>query len=155
MDLTLSLLYSWTRGARASLLEFLDTLPVEVLLSERDEFAHGSLRNVAAHVVECYQFWIGEVGLGRSQAPRRPETVEELREAFSEVDALMAEALLWEALDAPLVWKGHRITRRWLICHTITHEFHHKGQLLAMARMLGHPLPPDRDTDIPFLTSSA
>ncbi|MGL4612054.1 MAG: DinB family protein [Trueperaceae bacterium] len=30
--------------------------------------------------------------------------------------------------------------------HPITHEFHHKGQALALARVLGHPHPgPDTD----------
>jgi uncharacterized damage-inducible protein DinB len=32
--------------------------------------------------------------------------------------------------------------------HPLTHEFHHKGQMLAMGRMLGHPFPPGRDTDL-------
>ena len=29
--------------------------------------------------------------------------------------------------------------------HVLTHAFHHKGQIVAMCRMLGHPAP---DTDL-------
>ncbi len=31
-----------------------------------------------------------------------------------------------------------------LFTHVTTHEFHHKGQVMTMARLLGHP-PPDTD----------
>jgi uncharacterized damage-inducible protein DinB len=32
-----------------------------------------------------------------------------------------------------------------LIHHALTHAFHHKGQIVSMCRMLGHPAP---DTDM-------
>ncbi|WP_376777678.1 DinB family protein [Deinococcus rubellus] len=32
--------------------------------------------------------------------------------------------------------------------HPITHEFHHKGQLLALGRVLGFPLASGGDTDL-------
>ncbi|EAO54139.1 hypothetical protein RBTH_08368 [Bacillus thuringiensis serovar israelensis ATCC 35646] len=33
-------------------------------------------------------------------------------------------------------------TPLWLLTHTETHEFHHKGQIVSMARYLGYT-PPD------------
>ncbi len=35
-------------------------------------------------------------------------------------------------------------TPLWLFTHTMTHEFHHKGQIATMGRMKGH-IPPDLD----------
>jgi uncharacterized damage-inducible protein DinB len=32
-----------------------------------------------------------------------------------------------------------------ILLHVITHTFHHKGQVVAMLRVLGHPAP---DTDL-------
>ena len=57
------------------------------------------------------------------------------------------------ALDEPLGWnealgKESALTRRWLILHSVTHEFHHKGQAPALARMLGHSHPGKPDTDL-------
>jgi uncharacterized damage-inducible protein DinB len=31
-----------------------------------------------------------------------------------------------------------------LFTHLLTHEFHHKGQIMTMCRLLGH-IPPDTD----------
>ncbi len=33
------------------------------------------------------------------------------------------------------------ITPLWLLTHTETHEFHHKGQIVSMARHLGYTPP--------------
>ena len=41
-------------------------------------------------------------------------------------------------------------TPLWLLTHTETHEFHHKGQIVAMARHLGYN-PPDTDLQEPVL----
>jgi uncharacterized damage-inducible protein DinB len=40
------------------------------------------------------------------------------------------------------------VTQRWLIVRSITHEFHHGGQLLMLGRALGPPLPEDIGTDL-------
>ncbi|MCP3027145.1 DinB family protein [Halobacillus sp. A5] len=36
----------------------------------------------------------------------------------------------------------------WLMTHTITHEFHHKGQIVSIARRLGYE-PVDTDLVLP------
>jgi uncharacterized damage-inducible protein DinB len=41
---------------------------------------------------------------------------------------------------------GWRTPESWVILlHVITHAFHHKGQIVAMLRILGYPAP---DTDL-------
>ena len=80
--------------------------------------------------------------------------MEGLREAFTMVDTTALAALdSFTALDEPFTWtspsgRTTTLTRRWLFLHPITHEFHHKGQALALARVLGHPHPGKPDTDL-------
>lgn len=44
--------------------------------------------------------------------------------------------------------KTSSLTRRWSMLHPITYEFHHRGQALALARVLGHPHSGKPDTDL-------
>ena len=77
-----------------------------------------------------------------------------MRERFVFVDSVVIEAL--EKFENPDAMLEHhqqngnveKLSQRWLIVHPITHEFHHKGQLLALARVLEHPLPAGADTDL-------
>jgi hypothetical protein len=46
MNDDLRLLYDMTRRTRANVLDWLETLPVEVFTLEREDFAYGSLRNI-------------------------------------------------------------------------------------------------------------
>jgi uncharacterized damage-inducible protein DinB len=148
--------YRLVQGSRERVFGWAQMLPPEVYTAERADFAYGSLRNIQAHVADCYLAWLGERGLGLSlpevEAAQFSD-VPAMRQRYTEVDRLVERALNeFTELDAPLVIP-HRnstleVTRRWLLLHPITHEFHHKGQLLALGRVLGHPYPPGPDTDL-------
>ncbi len=147
--------YRLVRRTRAGVLDWLDALPPDVLTQRRSDFAFGSLDRIYAHVADCYLWWVGSVGLGRAdEETMAGGSVGALRAAFARVDAVVDEALAtFEDLDAPLPWtssEGHQevLSRRWLLLHPMTHEFHHKGQALALARVLGHPHPGVPDTDL-------
>jgi len=45
----------------------------------------------------------------------------------------------------PEGWSGDLQSPAFILLHVITHTFHHKGQVVAMLRTLGHPAP---DTDL-------
>jgi uncharacterized damage-inducible protein DinB len=45
----------------------------------------------------------------------------------------------------PKEWIGELQSPGFILHHAITHAFHHKGQVVAMCRLLGHPVP---DTDL-------
>ena len=163
MDRGLITFYHWVRQTREALFAFTESLPEAVYLGEQDWIAYGSLRNIHAHVAECYNRWIGQEWMGRAPAPVDRAAVRSttaMRAVFADVAALVSEALAGpEDLDQPLEVRvgGQKAetSRRNLILHTITHEFHHKGQLLAVARMLGHPLPDDQDADLVFSSLSS
>lgn len=162
MNEELSDFYRLVKRTRAGVLDWLEALPPEVLLAERDDFAFGSLAAIYAHIADCYWWWLSSVARGSERREFDGRSVEALRQAFSSVDRLVEESLAtFTGLDQPVVWtapEGHQETfsRRWLILHPITHEFHHKGQALALARVLGHPHHGTPDTDLvsPFAPAS-
>ena len=153
-DPGLATLYDLTRRTRAGVLDWLDTLPPDIFTRQHNSFAHGSLRAIYAHIADTHLWWTGSVGLGHPEIEIHVDDVAGLREAFAKVDATAQEALAtFGALDEPLGWnralnETSPLTQRWLILHPVTHEFHHKGQALALARMLGHPHPGSPDTDL-------
>ncbi len=154
MNQDLETFYSLVRRTRAGVLDWLDTLPLDVFTREHETFAYGSLSGIYAHIAECYLSWVGTVGLGSAESEVDVGDVRALRGAFAAVDETVLEALgRFTAIDDPFSWTSpsgetSTLTRRWLILHPITHEFHHKGQALALARVLGHPHPGSPDTDL-------
>jgi uncharacterized damage-inducible protein DinB len=155
----LILMYDWVRRTREILFDYTDSLPNDVYTLEHPDFAYGSIRNIHAHVAGCYQFWVGAMGLQQTisyvdePASGLPDAAS-MRAAFANVDVMLEEAFeKFQSLDEPLevVRPGRdvlMVSQRWLVTHPITHEFHHKGQLLALGRVLGHPLPSNVDTDL-------
>ena len=150
--------YRLVQGSRERVFSWAQTLPPEVYTLERADFAYGSLRNIHAHVAQCYLIWLGVRGLDveESALDIPPETlldVTAMRGRYRTVDEIVERALReFTELNAPLTIPHHgstlEVTRRWLLLHPFTHEFHHKGQLLALGRVLGHPYPPGPDTDL-------
>jgi len=53
-----------------------------------------------------------------------------------------------EPIERPIPWRENveiiSMTPAKLLMHTITHEYHHKGQIVAMARQMGY-VPPNTD----------
>ncbi|MFC6619383.1 DinB family protein [Deinococcus radiophilus] len=155
--------YRMVQGSRERVFRWLESLPPGVLTQQHPDFAYGSLRNIHAHVADCYCNWLSRGGVAlaartASAAEELPD-VTALRSAFAEVDRLMEQAFgEFTDLDTPLeiMWRCQplKVTCRWLLMHPLTHEFHHKGQMLALGRVLGHPYPPGPDTDLllPFET---
>ncbi len=150
MNQDLQIFYDLAKRTRVRVLDWLESLPPEVFTYEHENFAYGSLRNIYLHIADCYLGWVGEVGLKNKPIAITVKDVTELREVFTIVDITLAKALeTFDKPDEPFTSpSGQMLTQRWLILHTITHEFHHKGQALALARVLGHPHPGNPDTDL-------
>jgi uncharacterized damage-inducible protein DinB len=146
--------YGLVRRTRAGVLDWIDDLPPGVVATVHPDFAFGSLLGIYGHIASCYLRWVEDVGLGRERRGVEASDVAALRRVFDEVDAIVDEALgTFTDVDAPMPWTFEDgdedvLSRRWLILHPITHEFHHKGQALALARVLGYPHPGSPDTDL-------
>jgi uncharacterized damage-inducible protein DinB len=144
-------LSDWTRKTREQLFTFTEMLPNDIYTLEHPDFAYGSIRNIHAHVAFGHLLWVGVMGLGLERASlelpvAQIPDVNAMRERFKTVDAILERALASFTDPDVLFERTYRgevlkLTQRWVIVRPITHEFHHKGQLLALARVLGHPMP--------------
>ena len=117
-------------------------------------FGWGSIRDTHIHVTQCYQHWLSRFGLKETDNRMQTEginTIEDMRRLFKEVDQLVNSFL--ETFESKYDYKikgqvsgeEEELTVLRLMTHTITHEFHHKGQIVSMARQLGYT---PHDTDL-------
>lgn len=146
--------YDWIQRSRETLFRYCETMSPEDYVKELDSFGGDSIRSLHVHVVNCYRGWLGNRALGKPLAEINPEsicTVQEMREIFKETDALIHEFLNrfkgdWNESTLVTFRSGAsaEFTALWLFTHTTTHEFHHKGQIVKIGRILGY-IPPDTD----------
>jgi uncharacterized damage-inducible protein DinB len=147
--------YELVRGARAALLDYCATLKPADFIAPVPVFNHSSMRDLLVHVAGAYQVWLSEIGLQlNTQRPVAAEVpdVAAVRALFEEVDALLTDFSRYYATrwQEPTVFDFQRqstvltLTPLQLFTHVVTHEFHHKGQVLSMSRQLGYT-PVDTD----------
>lgn len=155
MDATFAQQYALVASARGALLDYCATLDPAHFTAPVVEMNGGTIRDLLMHIAGCYHYWLGEVGLGREAANLQPEIIPDaatMHAAFANVDALVAEfsqryAGEWLApklFVLPRRPQPQEFTPLQLFTHTTTHEFHHKGQVLSMSRLLGY-VPVDTD----------
>jgi uncharacterized damage-inducible protein DinB len=149
--------YGWVKATRHGLLEYCASVAPETLAQQRPEFGLGSMAGAMLHIAGCYQFWLARTLYGRSEVEFESQPCPDaagLAKLFAEeVDPLVEEVLTGypgARLSAPLAivvpWQPQplQVSPLWLLTHVITHEFHHKGQVVAYGRILGYP-PPETD----------
>lgn len=81
-----------------------------------------------------------------------PTNLDEMRTLYAEVDLLVMEYILAfeHAWDNPVSGSVNQdrskltVPAFQVITHVMTHEFHHKGQILSIGRLHGYP-PVDTD----------
>ncbi len=139
---------------RSVIFRFCDTLSQDHYVRKVDHFGQGSIRQTQAHIADAYIHWIANYALGKSLPYFKAESIESvsaMRKVYASVDILMEEFMKTYAEDS-LAQLTNTIPRRGKVrttplavfTHMITHEFHHKGQMMSMARILGYE-PPDTD----------
>ena len=64
------------------------------------------------------------------------------------LDDLTEEQLNTTLAKRPVDWGGELRSPAYILLHVITHAFHHKGQIVAMLRIVGCPAP---DTDMQII----
>ncbi|HTB97556.1 MAG TPA: DinB family protein [Terracidiphilus sp.] len=148
-------LHRWTHSSLGLVLDHLASLPAGDYTREVAGFGFPTLRAQVVHILNCEGFWVHTL----QQSPftdedqaKRP-AVSDARELESKVCAntlAYLSGLTDEQLntETELHFPDGDITTRTpalILHHMLTHAFHHKGQIVAMCRILGHPAP---DTDL-------
>jgi uncharacterized damage-inducible protein DinB len=131
------------------------TVPPELWTKELAGFGRPTVRDQVVHIFSAEAIWVCELQLLPFQRPDAAvfATIDALRKLQQEVMAatvsyleLIDEERFYARLDQyPERWTGPQRSPAFILLHVITHGFHHKGQIVAMLRLLGYPAP---DTDM-------
>ncbi|HQU74759.1 MAG TPA: DinB family protein [Calditrichia bacterium] len=145
--------YDLARDSRGELLKFCGRLALEEFVLENSAFGRGSVRNLLTHIGNTYLYWIGEVCLGRDMTYAEYNSIPDLMgilRHFDLVDRVMGSFLAESGdlglREATFQLNGSPGKASFLkiFTHTLSHEFHHKGQILSLCRHLGY-IPVDTD----------
>jgi len=131
------------------------TVPDELRHKPISGFGHQSIWKQLVHILTCEEGWVHDLrnrafaDWSEGDCPTLAALLaakERVREATrTYLDDLTEEQLNTTLADRPVDWHGELRSPAFIVLHVITHTFHHKGQIVAMLRILGYPAP---DTDL-------
>jgi len=130
-------------------------MPANDYGTELSGFGFPTLREQAIHIFNCEGFWVHTLQ-GLRYVNRTPEDcpavadVRLLQKENSQATHAYLSSLTNQQLnaDTELHFSDGDVSVRTpalVLHHVLTHAFHHKGQIVAMCRALGHPAS---DTDL-------
>ena len=147
--------HGWTHASFSLLLDHLSTIPATDYAKVLPAFGFPTLREQVIHILNCEGFWIHTLqGLRYvDHNPAECTAVFDARLLEQEISrrthtylSSMTDQQLNK--DTELHFPDGDVAVRTpalILHHILTHAFHHKGQIVAMCRALGHPAP---DTDL-------
>jgi uncharacterized damage-inducible protein DinB len=137
------------------LLRHVATVPDDLRHKAIAGFGHPSIRKQLVHVLTCEEGWVHRlqnmaVAGWREEDCSTMAALEAARVRVRDATRTYVAALTEEQLNTtltqrPVDWGGELRSPGFIVLHVITHAFHHKGQVVAMLRILGYPAP---DTDL-------
>jgi uncharacterized damage-inducible protein DinB len=145
--------YYYVRDSRQVLFNYCRTISENDFLNQNTSFGRGgSIRNLLVHIVNTYEFWIAKHALKKHivfSEYESKKTINDVVIIFLSIDSLMNE--FTEAYDNPEIdiefeinGEKNIVKPLKLFTHVITHEFHHKGQILSLSRHMDYT-PVDTD----------
>lgn len=145
--------YELVLFSRETILDYVKTISHEDFIWDDSPFGKGSIRNLLVHICDTYSSWIAERGLGLplTYPPfDNYSTLNDCIKYFNRVNLFIDQFLnQFEGnyqKEIQIVRNGTttKISVLQLFTHVITHEFHHKGQIMSLSRILGYT-PVDAD----------
>lgn len=146
--------YQLVQNSRQVLFEYCQTISNDNFVNENSSFGRGgSIRNLLVHIANAYEFWIIKNALKKDIVPTAyasKSTLEDVKPLFDTIDLEVNNFIdqfkgtEFIKLEFDIYDTQRIITPFELYTHVITHEFHHKGQILSLSRHLGYT-PVDTD----------
>lgn len=142
--------YQYVKGSRNVLFEYCETISAEDFVNQNNSFGRGgSMRNLLVHIANTYEYWIANFALKKNKVYAEYEnykTIKEVKLLFEIVDDFMEEFIsqIDQIKDFEIQNTQNTAKPLQLFSHVITHEYHHKGQILSLSRHLGYT-PVDTD----------
>jgi uncharacterized damage-inducible protein DinB len=135
-------------------------LSAEELHRELPGFGYPTVQLQLHHISGAEDYWI-DVLSGRPYRGEEPaaypdiDALEAYRQATLAATAAYLETQDETGLGTPqefVLWNGDRavLLPEMVLMRLVTHPFHHRGQVLAMCRHLGYPLPHGSGMDFPI-----
>ena len=148
-------LHRWTHERIDLLIEHCTTLAADEFTRVLPGFGQSSVRDQFMHILGAEERWVRRLqdlplrawsaADFPTAAPLRAVRDNVVRQTLAYLDGLPPEALNVPLARPPKEWIGELRSPAFILHHVFTHAFHHKGQVVAMCRLLGHPAP---DTDL-------
>lgn len=144
--------YAYVQESRNVLFDYCKTISTEIFIKQNTSFGlEGSIRNLLVHIANTYEFWIAQVALSKEVAFANTEdykNIQDVMHLFDNVDLFMGEFMDFADVTDQIAFELNSEQRSEepikLFSHVITHEYHHKGQILSLSRRLGY-IPIDTD----------
>ncbi|MDQ3015424.1 MAG: DinB family protein [Bacteroidota bacterium] len=144
--------YELVRDARRALFDYCKTISPDDLLDQNTAYGQGgSIRNLLVHIANTYIHWVARMGLKNNTDYHEFEDfpfLDEIIRMYEDIDNLVftfiAKMDSTDQFDVVLNKQNVLVKPFKLFTHVITHEFHHKGQILLISRHLGYT-PVDTD----------
>jgi len=146
--------YALVKRTRAGVLAFIETVVGNDLATAVPAYENKSILHMLVHNADCYLYWLPYMALEQKVEWLNYgdyKNVADIRQLFMRMDEMMDIFLdkFEKSMDMPIDNARSRsdklnATPLMIFTHVITHEFHHKGQVMAMCRQLGYP-PPETD----------
>ena len=146
--------YALIKESREVVFRFLEVVVKNDITKPLPSFNGKTISYLYAHIANTYIAWAGNFTLNGSSVycdQDVPSNISELQSLFEQVDEIMSRFINHIAANPTQAVKGYKWPEKYIetdalgiFTHVITHEFHHKGQAMTMARLLGH-VPPDTD----------
>jgi uncharacterized damage-inducible protein DinB len=146
--------YALLQGSREVVLNFIETEVGADLNTPVPAYEGSTIRYLLVHAANCYLQWLGYFAL---KLPfdflddHNFTSISSIRTLFIQADETMNTFLenFAAEIEIPInstLSRNRQVTASplQLFTHVFTHEFHHKGQIMTMCRLLGHT-PPDTD----------
>jgi uncharacterized damage-inducible protein DinB len=147
--------HTWTHASLKVLFDHLALLPPGAYAKEIPGFGYASIHAQVIHLLGCESRWVRRLQVKTigDWDPARWPSIRDARLLQREVAVQTLSYLsgiTQHQLNADTILHfpdGDTATRTpaLVLHHVFTHTFHHKGQIVAMCRILGHPAP---DTDL-------
>jgi uncharacterized damage-inducible protein DinB len=147
--------HAWTHTCLDHLLDHLATIDSANYRKELPGFGAPTLHQQVLHIVNCEAYW-GHLLRNVPFTNHNPAQYPQVTGAKQLLDQVGRETLAFLAgLNNEQLNSNRELhfrdgstalrTPAFVLHHVFTHAFHHKGQAVAMCRVLGHPAP---DTDL-------
>jgi len=118
-------------------------------------FGHSSIWKQLVHILTCEEVWVHNLQdkafaewhekdcLTMPAMLAAKGRISQATRAY--LNDLSEDQLNSMLAKRPSDWGGELRSPAFILLHVITHAFHHKGQIVAMLRIVGYPVP---DTDL-------